>query len=121
MTLAIGEYFHPASLPVTHVLVEVGARTAQLPTGLGSRGTRVGMAAARLRGQLRGRPPKLNHRQERHIAGLYSTGHYTVREIGELFTVSRSTVYRAVRRADRTADSDAAHSAGEPAPGCSQH
>ena len=42
-------------------------------------------------------------------------------EIGELFTVSPSPVYRALRRADRTADSDAAHNAGEPAPGCSQH
>ena len=41
VTLAIGENFYPASLPVTHVLVEVGARTAQLPTGLDSRGTRV--------------------------------------------------------------------------------
>ena len=121
VTLAIGQNFYPPSLPVTHVLVEVLARTAQLQTGLDSRRTRVGLAAARIRGQLRGRPPKLNHRQEHHIVGLYSTGHYRVREIGELFNVSRSTVYRAVRRADRTADSDAAHSAGEPAPGCSQH
>jgi len=117
VTLAIGEDHYPPSLPVTHVLVEVLALTAQLQTGLDSRRTRVGLAAARTRGQLRGRPPKLNHRQERHIVGLYWTGRYTVREIGELFNVSRSTVYRAVRRADRTADSDAAHSAGEPAPG----
>jgi DNA invertase Pin-like site-specific DNA recombinase len=121
VTLAIGEDHHPPSLPVTHVLVEVLALTAQLQTGLDSRRTRVGLAAARTRGQLRGRPPKLNHRQERHIVGLYWTGRYTVREIGELFNVSRSTVYRAVRRADRTADSDAAHSAVSQPPGCSQH
>ncbi len=38
-------------------------------------------------------------------------------EIGELFTVSPATVSRALRRADLTADSDAAHNAGEPAPG----
>ena len=56
---------------------------------------------ARGRGQLRGRPPKLDQRQEHHIVGLYQTGDYTVREIGDLFNVSRSTVYRAVRRADR--------------------
>ncbi len=88
VTLAIGEDHYPPSLPVTHVLVELLALTAQLQTGLDSRRTRVGLAAARTRGQLRGRPPKLNHRQERHIVGLYWTGRYTVREIGELFNVS---------------------------------
>ena len=88
-----------------------------MQTGIDSRGTRLAVAAKRIRGQLRGRPPKLNHRQERHIVGLYSTGHYTVREIGELFTVSPATVSRALRRADLTADSDAAHNAGQPAPG----
>jgi len=86
-------------------------------TGLDSRPSRVGLAAALTRGQLRARPPKLNHLQQRHSLGLYWTARYTVREIGALFTVFRSTVSRAVRRADRTADSDAAHSAGEPAPG----
>ncbi len=65
----------------------------------------------------RGRPPKLNYRQKRHSAGLYWTGRSTVREIGELITVSRSTIYRALPRADRTGDSDAAHSTGESAPG----
>jgi len=67
------------------------ARTAQLQTGLDSRRTRVGVAAARSRGQIRGRPPKLNHRPERHSVGLDWTGRSTVREIGELFTVSGST------------------------------
>jgi len=86
-------------------------------TGLDSRPSRVGLAAALTRGQLRARPPKLNHLQQHHSLGLYWTARYTVREIGALFTVSRSTVSRAVRRADRTTDSDAAHSAGEPAPG----
>ena len=39
------------------------------------------------------------------------------REIGELSPSPAQPVSRAVRRADPTADSDAAHSAGEPAPG----
>ena len=41
-------------------------------------------------------------------AGIWLGGRDGVRRcrVGELFNVSRSTVYRAVRRADRTADSD---------------
>jgi len=84
--------------------MEVLALTAQLQTWLDSRATRVGVAAARTRGQLQGRPPTLNHGPDRHMVGLCWTARDSVREIGELFNVSRSTVYRAVRRADRTAD-----------------
>jgi len=92
--------------------VEVLARTAQLQTGLDSRRTRVGWAAARLRGQLRARPPKLNHRQEHHIVGLYWTG----RSRSVSCSPSPATVSRALRRADLTADSDAAHNAGPTTP-----
>ncbi len=86
----------------THVLFQVLALATDLQeAGLGSGRAREGLTMARGRGQLRGRPPKLDQRQEHHIVGLYQTGDYTVREIGDLFNVSRSTVYRAVRRADR--------------------
>jgi len=77
------------------------ALATDLAAGLGSGRAREGLTMARGRGQLRGRPPKLDQRQEHHIVGLYQTGDYTVREIGDLFNVSLSTVYRAVRRADR--------------------
>jgi len=113
VTLAIGENHYPPSLPLTHPLAEVLTRTAQWQTGLDSRRTRVGWAAARLRGQLRARPPKLNHRQEHHIVGLYWTG----RSRSVSCSPSPATVSRALRRADLTADSDAAHNAGQPAPG----
>ncbi len=88
-----------------------------MQTGIDSRGTRLAVAAKRIRGQLRGRPPKLNHRPERHSVGLYWTGRYTAGEIGALLTVSRRAVYRRVGEPDGAVDADAAHSAGEPAPG----
>ncbi len=91
----------PPSQVATHVLFQVLALATDLQAGLGSGRAREGLTMARGREQLRGRPPKLDQRQEHHIVGLYQTGDYTVREVGDLFNVSRSTVYRAVRRADR--------------------
>ena len=102
----------PRSCASTRGLVEVLALTAQLKTGLDRRRTRVGLAAARIRGQLRARPPKLNHRQEHHIVGLYWTG----RSRSGSCSPSPATVSRALRRADLTADSDAAHNAGPTTP-----
>lgn len=79
VALAIGDDRYPPSQAATQVLVEVLALASELQAGLGSRRTRVGVATGRTRGQLTGRPPKLNHRQEEHIAGLYWTGRFTVK------------------------------------------
>jgi DNA invertase Pin-like site-specific DNA recombinase len=61
--------------------------------------TREGMAVARAHGHLRGRRPKLSPAQERRLLEVYRTGVHSSTEIAELFSVSRATVYRAVRRA----------------------
>lgn len=53
------------------------------------------------KGRLRGKQPKLNPRQEAHLAGLYRTGEHTTGELADLFSVGRSTVYRAIERDDR--------------------
>jgi hypothetical protein len=58
---------------------------------------------ARSKGRLRGKQPKLSVRQEAHLVSLYRGGEHTVGELEELFGVTRSTVYRAVRRAAETA------------------
>jgi DNA invertase Pin-like site-specific DNA recombinase len=51
------------------------------------------------KGRLRGKQPKLSPMQEAHLVELYRSGAHTVSELEELFGVTRSTVYRAVRRA----------------------
>jgi len=61
--------------------------------------TREGMKVAKAKGRLRGKQPKLSPMQEAHLVKLYQAGGHTVSELEELFTVTRSTVYRAVRRA----------------------
>lgn len=56
--------------------------------------------------------------QEKHLVALYRAGEHTVSELEELFSVTRSTVYRAVRRAGGRASaaaSDAAAAAPFPA------
>jgi DNA-binding MarR family transcriptional regulator len=69
------------------------------------------MKVARAKGRLRGKQPKLSVMQEAHLVELYRAGQHTVSELEELFSVTRSTVYRAVRPAGgraRVAASDTA-------------
>jgi DNA invertase Pin-like site-specific DNA recombinase len=59
--------------------------------------TRDGLAAARARGRVGGRKPKLSDKQQAEIRRLYRARERTVGEIAELFGVSRPTVYSAVK------------------------
>jgi DNA invertase Pin-like site-specific DNA recombinase len=60
--------------------------------------TREGMKVAKAKGRLRGKQPKLNHRQDAHLVALLNGGEYSTAELADLFGVARSTVYRAVER-----------------------
>lgn len=61
--------------------------------------TREEMKVARAKGKLRGQQPKLTTKQEAHLYSLHSAGQYTMYELAELFSIGRSTVYRAIERA----------------------
>ena len=63
--------------------------------------TREGMKVAKAKGRLRGKSPKLTPRQEAHLLQLHAADEHTVGELAELFSVGRSTVYRALQRAER--------------------
>lgn len=60
--------------------------------------TREGMKVARTRDWLRGKQPKLSPRQEAHLVALHSVGEHTISELEELFSITRSTVYRTLAR-----------------------
>jgi DNA invertase Pin-like site-specific DNA recombinase len=65
------------------------------------------MKVAKAKGRLRGKQPKLNPRQEAHLVSLHHAGEHSTAELGDLFGVARSTVYRAIQRdATRTRASD---------------
>jgi DNA invertase Pin-like site-specific DNA recombinase len=53
-----------------------------------------GMAVARAQGKLKGRQPKLSPKQQRELKRMHQTDEYTISDLGELFSVSRPTVYR---------------------------
>jgi len=48
--------------------------------------------------RLRGRQPKLNHRQEPHLIALLDGDEYSTAEFADLFGVARSSAYRAVQQ-----------------------
>jgi DNA-binding MarR family transcriptional regulator len=56
------------------------------------------MKVAKAKGHLHGKQPELSPMQEAHLVALYRAGQHTVSELEELFGVTRSTVYRAIRR-----------------------
>ena len=61
--------------------------------------TKDGLAAARARGRLGGRKPKLTEAQKKQVKKLYDARELTVREIASLFNITPPTVYRALENA----------------------
>src|SRR3954468_11337404 len=99
---------HDPTDPVGRLLFNVLAMVAEFEADLIRARTREGMKVARAKGRLRGKRPKLTPRQEEHLVELHHAGQHTSAELAELFSVARSTVYRALRRADVTASGAAA-------------
>jgi DNA invertase Pin-like site-specific DNA recombinase len=62
-------------------------------------GTREGLAAARARGRVGGRKPKLSADQITVARQLYDAREHTVEQIAAMFGVSRHTIYRALEKA----------------------
>ena len=58
--------------------------------------TKDGLAAARARGRLGGRKPKLSEAQKKQVKKLYEERELTVREIAQMFSITPPTVYRAL-------------------------
>lgn len=97
--LQLGSSLYDPTDPVGRLLFNVLALVAEFEADLIRARTREGMAVAKAKGRLRGRMPKLNQAQEKHLVQLWEAGQHTSAEISDLFGVSRSTVYRAVQRA----------------------
>jgi transposase len=53
----------------------------------------------------RGKQPRLSVSQRKHPLELHDAGTHTQEELAELFSVSRTTVYRELRRRAATASS----------------
>lgn len=97
--LNLGGSVHDPTDPVGRLLFNVLAMVAEFESDLIRMRTREGMKVAKAKGRLRGKQPKLSRQQESHLVGLHRAGGHTTSELAELFSVARSTVYRAIERA----------------------
>ena len=116
MRLSLGGSVYDPTDPVGRLLFNVLAMVAELEADLIRSRTKGGMRVAKAKGHLRGKLPKLNVRQEDHLVELFGTGDYTTSELGDLFGVGRSTVYRALARSKQRAAVAATSTARTPRP-----
>ena len=96
--LNLGGSLYDPTDAVGRLLFNVLAMVAEFEADLVRLRTREGMKVAKANGHLRGRQPKLTRRQEAHLVSLLASGQYSTAEVAELFSVGRSTVYRAIER-----------------------
>ncbi|MGC3995160.1 MAG: recombinase family protein [Propionicimonas sp.] len=99
VALSIGGSVYDPTDPVGRLLFNVLGMVAEFEADLIRMRTREGMAVAKAKGRLRGKQPKLTPAQRRHLLALDAAGEHTQAELAELFGVSRTTIYREVRRA----------------------
>ena len=92
-----GSVYDPTD-PVGRLMFNMLAMVAEFESDLIRLRTREGTKIAKAKGRLRGKQPKLNHRQEAHLVTLFKGGEYSPAELADLFGVARSTVYLACQR-----------------------
>ncbi len=66
---------------------------AEFERGVIADRTRAGLAAARARGRLGGRPPKLSPKQQKHAVKLYKKKKLPIKEICHIMGISKQTLY----------------------------
>jgi hypothetical protein len=98
INLSFGGVVHDPTDPVGRLLFNVLAMVAEFEADLIRLRTREGMKVAKAKGRVRGKPPKLNARQEARLVALHQAGEHSTAEIADLFGVGCSTVYRAIER-----------------------
>ena len=96
--LQLGASVHDPHDPMGRMFFNILATFAEFEADLIRMRTREGMALARARGRLRGKQPKLSERQQKEVRRMHNTGTYSISDLAELFSVSRPTVYRTLRR-----------------------
>lgn len=98
VVLSLGGSLYNPSDPVGKLLFNVLGMVAEFETDLIRMRTREGMAVARAKGKLKGKQPKLSRTQRAHLYELVDSHRFTQAELAELFSVSRTTIYREEHR-----------------------
>ena len=98
VALSLGGSVYDPNDPVGRLLFNALGMVAEFEADLIRLRTREGMAIARSKGKLKGKKPKLSPSQRKHLLTLHAAGEHTQAELAELFNVSRTTIYRELRR-----------------------
>lgn len=96
--LALGASVYDPTDPMGKMFFNILATFAEFEADLIRMRTREGMAIARAKGRLRGKQPKLSNRQQKELCRMHDTGDYSISDLAEVFSVSRPTVYRTLKR-----------------------
>ncbi|RJO78414.1 recombinase family protein [Nocardia panacis] len=96
--LSLGGQVYDPHDPMGKMFFNILATFAEFEVDLLRMRTREGMAVARAKGRLRGRQPKLSAKQRTELRRMHANGEYTIADLGELFGVSRPTIYRTLQR-----------------------
>jgi DNA invertase Pin-like site-specific DNA recombinase len=99
MRLSLGGTVYDPAEPMGKCFFNILATFAEFEVDLPRMRTREGMAVARAKGRLKGKPPKLSPTRRALLLKLHRAGEHTIAERAELFSVSRATVYRELARA----------------------
>lgn len=89
------------SAPAGRFFFHVMAALAEMERDLIRERTKAGLSAARNRGRLGGRPPKLSAQQIAHARRLLAQPDVTGTDVAKTFGVARSTLYRSIGRKSR--------------------
>lgn len=98
VALSLGGSVYDPNDAVGRLLFNVLGMVAEFEADLIRLRTREGIGIARSKGKLKGKKPKFSPSQRKHLLTLHTAGEHTQAEFAELFNVSRTTIYRELRR-----------------------
>lgn len=97
--LQIDKSVHDSNDAMGKFFFSILATFAEFEGNVASQRTKEGLAVARSKGRLNGKPPKLSGRQHRKVLAEYESGAVTPGELAEDYGVDRATIYRTIKRA----------------------
>ena len=105
VALSLGGHVHNPNDPMGKLFFNILATFAEFEVDLLRMRTREGMAVARAKGKLKGRQPKLSAKQQRELQRMHAGGEHSITDLADVFSVSRPTVYRVLKRTAAKSDS----------------
>ena len=99
--LQIDRSVHDPSTAMGKFFFSILATFAEFEADVASQRTKEGLAIARAKGRLNGKPPKLSKRQHLKVLEEFEAGDVTVRDLADDYGVDRATIYRTVNRAKK--------------------